>query len=231
MTKRLNRSPALPRRALCLLNAQHGQAAPANTEIEQLKQQVQLLMQNQQLNQRLNEMEKNVQTQPAAVRAIPEEEQARHRSMIEEEVARQVKEKSGGPNINEFVSSAAQSRAITRKDFAGDHSSEFVLDTVDLILTSRSPIGHRQGWSNTMSTEDNEDLHRRGPYHPGQDRGRPLLSHRRQDLRALRRLFHQHDPDPLTQSLGEINSKGDCRRGEERLHRLAVQLQRDERER
>ena len=73
MTKRLNRSLALTAAGmLCLLNAQHGQAAPANTEIEQLKQQVQLLMQqNQQLNQRLNEMEKNVQTQPAAVRAIP----------------------------------------------------------------------------------------------------------------------------------------------------------------
>ena len=92
------------------------------------------MQQNQQLNQRLNEMEKNVQTQPAAVRAIPEEEQARHRSMIEEEVARQVKEKSGGPNINEFVVSAAHRGRLPVKDFAGDHSSEFVLDTVDLIF-------------------------------------------------------------------------------------------------
>ena len=70
------------------------------------------MQQNQQLNQRLNEMEKNVQTQPAAVRAIPEEEQARHRSMIEEEVARQVKEERR-PEHQRVRQSQRQSRAIT----------------------------------------------------------------------------------------------------------------------
>ena len=60
MTKKLHRRLALTTAGmLCLLNTLPAQAAPAKSEIEQLKQQVHMLMQqNQQLNQRLTDMEK-----------------------------------------------------------------------------------------------------------------------------------------------------------------------------
>lgn len=214
MTKRLNRTLALTAAGMfCLLNAQHGQAAPANTEIEQLKQQVQLLMQqNQQLNQRLNEMEKNVQAQPAAGRAVPEEEQAHHKSMIEEEVARQVKEKSGGPNINEFVSlsGAIEGDYKLGKDFAGDHSSEFVLDTVDLIFDIKVT-----DWATGKvvveydGTEDNEDLSIDEAHITlGKTEDVPFFLTGGKIYAPFGDFSTNMIQDPLTQSLGEINSEG-----------------------
>lgn len=131
MTKKFKRNLALAAvGALFVLPASASQAAsPTKNEIDQLKQQVQQLMQqNQQLNQRLSAMEKNVQAQPSADQAA-----------IEEEVARQVKEKTSGQGINEFVSlsGSIEGDFKTGKDFSGDRTSEFVLDTVELILDAK----------------------------------------------------------------------------------------------
>lgn len=111
----------------CLLQAPatHAGQSP-RSEIEELKQQVRQLMdQNQQLSERLGEMEKGMQAQPAADKAA-----------IEEEAARQVQEKTSGQGINEFVSLGGSIEADfkTGEDFSGDRSSEFVLDTVELIM-------------------------------------------------------------------------------------------------
>ena len=133
MIKRFKRNLALAAvGSLCLLPVASQAAPPSKSEIEQLKQQVQQLMeQNQQLNQRLGEMEKSMQAQPAA-----EEPTARHKSVIEQEVARQLDEKKVGPSLNEFVklSGSIEGDYKLGKDFQGDHFSEFVLDTVDLIF-------------------------------------------------------------------------------------------------
>ncbi|MBV5319092.1 MAG: LbtU family siderophore porin [Desulfobulbaceae bacterium] len=139
MTKKLNKTLALTAAGmLCLFNTLPAQAAPAKSEMEQLKQQVQqLLQQNQQLNQRLTEMEKKQLPAPTATAEAtpPEHEVARNKAVIEEEVARQLKEK-GGQRINDFVtlSGSIEGDYKLGKDFAGTHTSAFVLDTVELIM-------------------------------------------------------------------------------------------------
>jgi hypothetical protein len=216
MTKRLQRSLALAAAGtFCLLQTLPAQAAtPSKNEIEQLKQQVQQLMQqNQQLNKRIGEMEKNVQAQPASAgRVVSEEEQARHKSMIEEEVARQVKEKSGGPNINEFVnlSGSIEGDYKLGKDFQGDHSSEFVLDTVDLIFDIKVT-----DWATGKvvveydGTEDNEDLYIDEAHITlGKTEDFPFFLTGGKIYAPFGNFSTNMIQDPLTQSLGEINSEG-----------------------
>ncbi len=214
MIKTLNRTLTMATLgSLCLLSPSllHA-AAPSKGEIDQLKQQVQQLMQqNQQLNQRLTDMEKSVQTQPAAPdQKIAEEEKVRHKSMIEEEVAHQVKEK-GGPNINEFVSLSGSIEGDYKlgKDFQGDHSSEFVLDTVELIFDLKVT-----DWATGKIVVD----------YDGDDEDRFYLDEANITLGKTETVpffltggkiyapFGDFSTnmiqDPLTQTLGEINPKG-----------------------
>lgn len=166
MTKTLNRTLALTAVGmLCLFNTIPVQAANAASEMEQFKQQVQQLMQqNQQLNQRLTEMEKKNASpaSPAAERApSAEHELERNKTVIEQEVARQIKEKQG-QGINQYVSLSGSIEGDYKlgKDFAGNHSSEFVLDTVDLIFDIKVT-----DWATGKvvveydGTEGNEDLY------------------------------------------------------------------------
>jgi hypothetical protein len=194
--------------SLCLLSpALLHAATPSKGEIDQLKQQVQqLMLQNQQLNQRLTEMEKSVQAQPAV-----EEEKVRHKSIIEQEVARQVKEKGSGPGINEFVSLSGSIEGDYKlgKDFQGDHSSEFVLDTVELIFDLKVT-----DWATGKIVVD----------YDGDDEDRFYLDEANITLGKTETVpffltggkiyapFGDFSTnmiqDPLTQTLGEINPKG-----------------------
>jgi len=204
MTKKLNRNLALTvAGVLCLLNTIPAQAAaPSKSEIEQLKQQVQQLMQqNQQLNQRISDMEKNVQAQPAASKAV-----------IEEEVARQVKEKSSGPGINEYVSLSGSIEGDYKlgKDFQGDHSSEFVLDTVDLILDVKVT-----DWATGKivveydGTSDSEDLYLDEAHITlGKTETFPFFLTGGKIYAPFGDFSTNMIQDPLTQTVGEINSKG-----------------------
>ena len=217
MIKTLNRTLAMATLgSLCLLSpALLHAATPSKGEIEQLKQQVQQLMQqNQQLNQRLTEMEKKgLQTRPAAPdQKIAEEEKARHQSMIEQEVARQVKEKGSGPGINEFVSLSGSIEGDYKlgKDFQGDHSSEFVLDTVDLIFDIKVT-----DWATGKvvveydGTEDNEDLYIDEAHITlGKTEEVPFFLTGGKIYAPFGDFSTNMIQDPLTQTLGEINSEG-----------------------
>lgn len=215
MTRKLKRNLALAAAgSFCLLQALPAQAAaPSKSEIDQLKQQVQQLMQqNQQLSKRIGEMEKNVQAQPVAGQAVSEKEQARHKSMIEEEAARQVKEKSSGPNINEFVSFSGSIEGDYKlgKDFAGDHSSEFVLDTVDLIFDIKVT-----DWATGKvvveydGTEDNEDLYIDEAHVTlGKTEDFPFFLTGGKIYAPFGNFATNMIQDPLTQTLGELNSEG-----------------------
>jgi len=119
--------------ALCLLLPLPTRATPAKSEIEQLKQQVQMLMQqNQQLNQRITDMEKGMANKPAVAPA-PE------KVVIEEQVARQLKDKTSGPHINEHVSLGGSVEGDYKLSQGRDNAnkSEFALDTVELILDAK----------------------------------------------------------------------------------------------
>ena len=215
MTKKLNRTLALAAAGiLCLLHTLPAEAAtPTKAEIDQLKQQVQQLMQqNQQLNQRIGEMEKNIQTGPAAGRAVSEEEQVRHKSMIEEEVARQVKEKKSGPSINDFVSLSGyiEGDYILGKDFQGDHSSEFVLDMVGLVFdvtvtdwaTGKIVVEYD-------GTEGNEDLFVDEAHVTlGKTEDFPFFLTGGKIYAPFGNFATNMIQDPLTLSLGEINGPG-----------------------
>ena len=204
MTKKLNRNLALTVAGVWyLLHTLPAQAAaPSQSEIEQLKQQVQQLMQqNQQLNQRIADMEKNVQAQPAASKAV-----------IEEEVARQVKEKSSGPGINEYVSLSGSIEGDYKlgKDFQGDHSSAFVLDTVDLILDVKVT-----DWATGKivveydGTSDSEDLYLDEAHITlGKTGTFPFFLTGGKIYAPFGDFSTNMIQDPLTQTVGEINSKG-----------------------
>lgn len=204
MIKRFNRTLTLAAiGSLCLLAPSLSQAAsPSKSEIEQLKQQVQQLMQqNQQLSQRLTEMEKSVQAQPAADKAA-----------IEEEVSRQVKEKTSGPGINEFVglSGSIEGDYKLGKDFQGDHSSEFVLDTVDLIFDIKVT-----DWATGKivveydGTEGNEDLYIDEAHVTlGKTENMPFFLTGGKIYAPFGDFSTNMIQDPLTQTLGEINAAG-----------------------
>ena len=214
MTKKLKCSLALAAAgSLCLLQTLPAFAATAKSEIDQLKQQVQQLMQqNQQLNKRLGEMEKNIEAQPAAGQPASAEEQARHKSMIEEEVARQVKEQGNGPNINQYVSLSGSIEGDYKlgKDFSGDHSSEFVLDTVDLIFDIKVT-----DWATGTivveydGTEGNEDLYIDEAHVTlGKTEGFPFFLTGGKIYAPFGNFATNMIQDPLTQTLGEINGAG-----------------------
>jgi hypothetical protein len=137
VTKKWNRTLGLAAAGagiLCLLNSQPALADASPSEMEQLKQQVELLLQqNQQLSQRLSEME----NKQAATVPVPEQT-TRNKLLVEEEVARQLKEK-GGQGINDFValSGSIEGDYTLGKDFEGTHNSAFVLDTVELIFDAK----------------------------------------------------------------------------------------------
>lgn len=242
MIKGFNRSIALAAAGVfCLLPVLPVQAASSSAdEIEQLKQQVQqLLRQNQQLDRRLNEMEKNVQAQPAANKAAIEQEVTRqvqekssaagtgemvsmggvsmpaaNKKAIEEEVARAIeeKEKSRGPGINEFVSLSGIIEGDYKlgKDFQGDHSSEFVLDTVDLILDIKVT-----DWATGKivleydGTEGNEDLYIDEAHVTlGKTEDFPFFLTGGKIYAPFGEFTTNMIQDPLTQTLGEINGAG-----------------------
>ena len=127
MIKLLNRPLVLAAASACLLFGTETTQAASSTkaELEELKAQVQLLMQqNRQLNQRITQMENNAQT------AVPA------KAAIEAEVSRQLDEKKPGPQINDFVSLSGSIEGDYKlsqgKD--GANKSAFVLDTVELIM-------------------------------------------------------------------------------------------------
>ena len=107
------------------------EAASASSELEQLKQQVQMLtQQNQQLNQRLTEMEATVSaSKQTAETATTEEPKAKTDDPAEEKA-------ESGLKINEMLtlSGSIEGDFIVAEDVAGNSSSEFNLDTVELIF-------------------------------------------------------------------------------------------------
>lgn len=201
MTKTLNRSLALAATTACLLaNTIPALAAsPAKTELEQLKQQVQALMQqNQQLNQRITDMEKNAQAVPPA------------KAAIEEEVTRQLGEKKPGPQINDFVSLSGSIEGDYKlgKDKVGDSSSEFVLDTVELIMdikvvdwaTGKIVIDYDGDDEDFYLDEANITLGKTEEYPFFLTAGKVYVPFGDFSTNMIQ--------DPLTQTLGEINPKG-----------------------
>jgi cell division protein FtsB len=204
MTKTLNRSLALAATTACLLanTAPALAASPSKAELEQLKQQVQSLMQqNQQLNQRITDMEKNVQAAPPA------------KAAIEEEVTRQLGEKKPGPQINDFVSLSGSIEGDYKlgKDKVGDSSSEFVLDTVELIMDIKVV-----DWATgkiVVKYEDDDDEDEdfyldEANITLGKTEEFPFFLTAGKLYVPFGDFSTNMIQDPLTQTLGEINPKG-----------------------
>lgn len=204
MTKTLNRSLALAATTACLLanTAPALAASPSKSELEQLKQQVQSLMQqNQQLNQRITDMEKNVQAAPPA------------KAAIEEEVTRQLGEKKPGPQINDFVSLSGSIEGDYKlgKDKVGDSSSEFVLDTVELIMDIKVV-----DWATgkiVVKYEDDDDEDEdfyldEANITLGKTEEFPFFLTAGKLYVPFGDFSTNMIQDPLTQTLGEINPKG-----------------------
>lgn len=204
MTKKLHRRLALTTAGmLCLLNTLPAQAAPAKSEIEQLKQQVQMLMQqNQQLNQRLTDMEKGMQSKPAA---------APEKAVIEEEIARQLKEKKSGPNINEYVSLSGSIEGDYKLSQGRDgaNKSEFVLDTVELILDAKITDWATGKIVVDYDGDDEDRLYLdEGHITLGNTEDFPFFLTGGKIYAPFGDYSTNMIQDPLTQTVGEINPKG-----------------------
>ena len=202
MNGKLTRSLTLAAGMMCLV-AQPAQAATdSREEIELLKQQVQQLMQqNQQLHQRLSEMEKNTAVQTTAGKESVAGDAALHED-----------EKSSGLAINEFVSlsGSIEGDFKTGEDFTGNHSSEFVLDTVELIMEARMT-----DWATGKividydGTSDSEDLFLDEAHITlGKTETFPFFLTGGKIYAPFGDFSTNMIQDPLTQALGEINPKG-----------------------
>ncbi|MDD2467029.1 MAG: LbtU family siderophore porin [Desulfobulbus sp.] len=202
MIKAFNRTLVLAAASACLLatTIPAQAASPSKSELEQMKMQVQMLIQqNQQLSQRITEMEKNVQQPPPA------------KAAIEEEVSRQLSEKKAGPQINDFVSLSGSIEGDYKLSQAKDgaNTSEFILDTVELIMDVQLT-----DWATGKIVID----------YDGDDDDRFYLDEanitlgKTEDIPFFLTAGKIYVPfgdfstnmiqDPLTQTLGEINPKG-----------------------
>lgn len=201
MTKTFNRSLALAAASMCLLATSPALAAsPSKTELEQLKQQVQVLMQqNQQLNQRITDMEKNVQAAPPA------------KAAIEEEVTRQLGEKKPGPQINDFVSLSGSIEGDYRlsQDKDGANKSEFILDTVELIMDIKVVDWATGKIVIDYDGDEDEDFYLdEANITLGKTEEYPFFLTAGKVYVPFGDFSTNMIQDPLTQTLGEINPKG-----------------------
>lgn len=187
---------------VCLL-AQPGQAATGSPdEIKLLKEQVrQLMRQNDALQQRVSEMEKSIGARPAADGAAEREE-----------AAASVDESSAGVAVGEAVTlnGSIEGDFKAGKDLTGNHSTEFVLDTVELIVaaevtewaTGRIVIDYD-------GTSDSEDLFIDEAHVTlGKTESFPFFLTGGKIYAPFGDFSTHMIQDPLTQTLGEINPKG-----------------------
>lgn len=123
-----------------LLGAPQAYAADdTRAELERMRRQMdQLMRQNQEMGQRINQMEKELEAQNAPG---PAEVDAQHQSVIEQEVARQLaeKEEEGGFSLGKYIkfSGLFEGDFIAGKDALdenGAHTTEFDLATLELYI-------------------------------------------------------------------------------------------------
>lgn len=202
MIKILNRTLVLAAASTCLMaGAGTVHAATASTaEIQELKAQMQILLQqNQQLNARINAMESTAQS-PVPAKAA-----------IEAEISRQLSEKKAGPQINDYVSLSGSIEGDYKLSQAKDgaNTSKFILDTVELIMDVQLT-----DWATGKIVID----------YDGDDDDRFYLDEanitlgKTEDIPFFLTAGKIFVPfgdfstnmiqDPLTQTLGEINPKG-----------------------
>ena len=187
---------------LCLASTPAAEAAATSDELEQLKQQVQMLtQQNQQLNQRLTEMETTV----SGSKAVTETEAPAAKA----DAAAGEKEE-GGLKIGEMLtlSGSIEGDFIVAEDFAGNSSSEFNLDTVELILDLKA-----SEWAKGKIVidydGDDEDLYiDEANITLGGNEAFPLFLTAGKIYAPFGDFSTNMIQDPFTQTLGEINEEG-----------------------
>jgi hypothetical protein len=135
--KKMYKTTALAAGMICMLAGTSAFAGGAS-DMEMIKRQVQeLISQNQTLTKRIGELESGQAVQSGAGNdaRVSEEARTNHRSVIEEEIAKQLSEK-GGQSINDYVSLSGviEGEFATGDDFEGNNFNEFVLATVELGL-------------------------------------------------------------------------------------------------
>jgi len=204
MNKRFNKALVLAAASTWLL-VQSGPALAGGpstqSEIDELKAQVQMLMeQNQQLNARLSEMELNT---PHATTT---------KAAIEEEVSRQMQAKKPGQSINDYVSLSGSIEGDYKLSQGPDgaNTSEFVLDTVELILEAQIT----EWASGTIVIDYEGDDDEEGFYLDeanitlGKTADFPFYLTAGKLYVPFGYFATNMIQDPLTQQLGEINPKG-----------------------
>lgn len=213
MTKRLNRIITLTVIGMsCMANA--SSAFAGNPEMDQLQQQVaQLVKQNEQLTLRISDMEKSLNSQQATDKTAQknvERPEGKNKELIEEEVARQLKEK-GGQKINDFVtlSGTIEGDMIFAKDYEGTRSSEFDLATVELVLDTKATEWAAGHIVVDYDGGDNENLYiDEANITLGMTDSFPLFMTAGKVYAPFGDFSTNMIQDPLTLTIGEINVPG-----------------------
>ena len=187
-------------------------AASNEAELSALKQQVQTLtQQNQMLNQRLTEMEQSLhkQNQADQPQASAEEQDSPSAKATDKEEPGRAPEDAGKRLGDIFsLSGSIEGDLITTEDFAGKNSSEFNLDTVELILEAKA-----NEWASGRIVVDydgdDEDLYLdEATITLGKTATFPLFLTAGKIYAPFGDFSTNMIQDPFTQTLGEINEEG-----------------------
>lgn len=210
MTKRLNRIFALTAiGACCITNAP---SAFADTpEMEKLQLQVeQLLKQNEQLTRRISDLEKGLQSQSTTqTQSDTRPEEGKNKQLIEEEVARQLKEK-GGQKINDYVtlSGLFEGDMVFAEDYEGNDSSEFALATVELGLDVEATEGVTGHILVSYDSDDDDLFIDEASVTLGNTESFPLFLTAGKVYVPFGDFSTNMIQDPFTLTIGEINVPG-----------------------
>lgn len=197
-----------------MLGAPQAHAADdTRAELERMRRQMdQLMRQNQELGQRINQMEKELETKNAPG---PAEVDAQHQSVIEQEVARQLteKEEEGGFSLGRHIkfSGLFEGDFIAGKDALdenGAHTTEFDLATLELYIdmmvtdwaTGRIVIEHDGDNDHLRVDEAHVTLGNPDKFPLSLTAGRLYVPFGDFSTNMLQ--------DPFSQVLGEINDEG-----------------------
>lgn len=139
--KKFYQTTALAVGMFCMLGGTPAFAGNASSEMETIKQQVQtLISQNQELTQRIGELESGQvisygATETGEKGKVSEALRTAQRNVVQEYLAEQLA-KNGGQSINEFVSLSGlvEGEFAIGDDFEGNNFNEFALATVELGL-------------------------------------------------------------------------------------------------
>ena len=200
--------------ALMLCNIPPASGGTNTEDVEQLKKQIQLLLeQNRELNERLTVMEKNVQSpgKPLAGKDEAGAEISPHNPEDGRDAGGGEEGNPGSSKISEYLNLTGLIEGIfsTSKAFDGNNTSELALDKVELVLNARATEWAAGKIVIDYDGDDDDRLYIDEAHITlGGSESFPLHVTIGKIYAPFGDFSTNMIQDPLTQTLGEVNTKG-----------------------